>query len=519
MLELVAFLCGGAVMTLEMTGSRILAPYLGGSILVWTALIGVILAFLSVGYWLGGKLADNSPGVKKLAGIILAAAFSVLAIGLFHSGLLAAVSKLGLRTEFGAVLAAVALFGPSSLLLGMVSPYIVRVALHLRGTPVEKSGELIGRFAALSALGSIAGTFLGGYFFISWIGSRMTVYMIATLLMLVSALTILAGRLPRKKHKTLFIGPVLGLAACVLFSALQYYRQYDELARGMVKTDTRYSHIIITDARTAEGRVRRQLYTPPNLVQSAMYLDAPKALALSYTRHYALAWRLLPQAERFLMLGGAGYSIPKYLLHTRPGIRLDVVEIDPEVTALAREYFALEDDPRLNIYHEDARTYLDRYQGGKYQIIMGDTFSSAYNIPFQLSTVECAEAIYAALSEEGIFISNIISAVTGEKSELLQAIAASFAEVFPEVRIFPLAYPPRPDRVQNVMLVAFKRRTVLPGPEELRKPGVLPEFVVTELDTASFMLKNEWRIRLAQTLPPMRDDFAPVERYALPLLD
>ncbi|MDR1242706.1 MAG: fused MFS/spermidine synthase, partial [Deltaproteobacteria bacterium] len=263
MLELVAFLCGGAVMTLEMTGSRILAPYLGGSILVWTALIGVILAFLSVGYWLGGKLADNSPSVKKLAGIILAAAFSVLAIGLFHSGLLAAVGKLGLRTEFGAVLAAVALFGPSSLLLGMVSPYIVRVALQLRGTPVEKSGALIGRFAALSAIGSIAGTFLGGYFFISWIGSRMTVYMIAALLMLVAALTISAGRRPPgKKRKALFIGPVLGLVACALFSVLQFYRQYDELARGVVKTDTRYSHIVIMDARTAEGRVLRQLYTP-----------------------------------------------------------------------------------------------------------------------------------------------------------------------------------------------------------------------------------------------------------------
>ncbi|MDR1243038.1 MAG: fused MFS/spermidine synthase, partial [Deltaproteobacteria bacterium] len=296
-------------------------------------------------------------------------------------------------------------------------------------------------------------------------------------------------------------------------------RQYDELARGVVKTDTRYSHIVIMDARTAEGRVLRQLYTPPNLVQSAMYLDAPDALALSYTRHYALAWRLLPEAERFLMLGGAGYSIPKYLLRTRPRIRLDVVEIDPEVTALAREYFALADDPRLHIYHEDARTYLNRYQGGGYHIIMGDTFSSAYNIPFQLSTVECAEAIHAALSEEGIFISNIISAVTGEKSELLQAITSSFAEVFPEVHIFPLAYPPKADRVQNVMLVAFKRPTVLPRPEELRKPGALPEFAVTELDTASFMLKNEWRMRLAQTLPAMRDDFAPVERYALPLLD
>ncbi|MDR2826220.1 MAG: fused MFS/spermidine synthase [Deltaproteobacteria bacterium] len=519
MLEIIAFFCGGAVMTLEMTGSRILAPYLGGSVLVWTALIGVILAFLSVGYWLGGKLADNSPDIKKLAGIILAAAFSVLGIGLFHYGLLGAVSELGFRTEFGAVIASVILFGPASLLLGMVSPYIVRVALHLRNTPVEKSGELIGRFAALSAIGSIAGTFLGGYFFISWVGSRLTVYMIATLLMLVSLLTLFAGRLSFKTNKLIFIAPLLGFAACMFFGGMQFFVEYEELRRGIVKTDTRYSHILVMDVKTAEGRVRRQLHTPPNLVQSAMYLDAPTALALNYTRHYALAWQLLPQAERFLMLGGAGYSIPKYLLQTRTDIRLDVVEIDEQVTELARKYFALKDDPRLKIYHEDARTYLNRYKGEGYNIIMGDTFSSAYNIPFQLSTVECARAIYASLSADGLFISNIISAVAGDKSELLQAISASFEEVFPEVHIYPVSYPTQGDRVQNVMLLAFKQKTALPGAEELQKRGPLPAFTTAELDTASFMLKNEWRVRLMQKLPAMHDDFAPVERYALPLMD
>jgi spermidine synthase len=281
------------------------------------------------------------------------------------------------------------------------------------------------------------------------------------------------------------------------------------------------------DVKTAEGRVRRQLHTPPNLVQSAMYLDAPRALALSYTRHYALAWQLLPQAERFLMLGGAGYSIPKYLLQTRNNINMDVVEIDPEVTELARKYFALQDDPRLNIYHEDARTYLNRYAAAKkaetekYQIIMGDTFSSAYNIPFQLSTVECARAIYDSLSDDGIFISNIIASVTGNKSELLHAVTASLEEVFPEVHIFPLAYPAQADRVQNVMLLAFKHKTDLPGAEALQKRAALSAFAEAELETAVFMLKNEWHMRLAQQIKPpaMYDDFAPVERYALPLLE
>jgi spermidine synthase len=343
--------------------------------------------------------------------------------------------------------------------------------------------------------------------------------MIAAVLMLAALLAIFAGRLPYRRNRLLFAAPLLGLVVCLFFSGLQLLSQYQELRRGVVKTDTRYSHIVIMDQKTAEGRVRRQLFTPPNLVQSAMYLDAPAALALSYTRHYALAWQLLPRARRFLMLGGAGYSVPKYLLRTRADIQLDVVEIDPEITELARKYFALEDDSRLRIFHEDARTYLNGYSGDGYELIMGDTFSSAYNIPFQLSTVECARAIHSALSEDGIFISNIISAVAGKKSELLQSIRASFEEVFPDVRIFPLAYPAQAERVQNVMLVASKRKLPPYGAEVLPQHGSLPEFAVAERDTAAFMLQNEWRIRLAPTLPALYDDFAPVERYARTLLE
>jgi spermidine synthase len=275
-----------------------------------------------------------------------------------------------------------------------------------------------------------------------------------------------------------------------------------------------------------------------------MYLDAPSELALAYTRKFALAWQLRPGSERFLMLGGAGYSIPKYLLRTRDNITLDVVEIDPEVTALARRLFALRDDPRLTVHHEDARTYLNRYAAARrrnaslpraagggtgnapgYQIIMGDAFSSVYNIPFQLSTVECAQSIYAALAEDGLFISNVISSVTGEKSQLLRAVRASLEEVFPDVRVYPALGAQHSAQVQNVMLLAFKRKQDLPGPADLRRRGPAPELAAwpfqarEELNTAVDLLENEWHIRLAGDLPPLRDDFAPVERYALPLMD
>lgn len=533
MLEAVAFLCGAAVMILEMTGSRIMAPYLGASVLVWTALIGVILAFLSVGYWLGGKLADRTPEPKRLAAIILGAAFSVLFIGLFHTGVLSLIAASGFRPEMGAIFATIFLFGPASLLLGMVSPYTVRVALELRQTPVERAGAVIGRFSALSAIGSILGTFLGGYFFVSWIGSRLTVYMLASVLMSVSILAFMAGGLKIGKNKRLFLMPVLGLIACLVFGTMQKVWEMAEFRAGVIKVDTRYSRLEIRDVREPGGRILRELHTPPSLVQSGMYLDSPSELALSYTKKFALAWQLKPGSARFLMLGGAGYSIPKYLLRTRDDITLDVVEIDPEVTELARRLFALKEDPRLSIHHEDARIYLNRYAASRamdssvhpgYNIIMGDTFSSVYNIPFQMSTVECAQSIYASLDQDGLFISNIISAVSGEKSELLRSIRASFEEVFPDVRVYPALSAQHSGQIQNVMLVAFKQKQELPSASELRRRGLAPELADwpfqarEELNQAVALLENEWHIRLAGDLPPLYDDLAPVERYALPLM-
>ncbi|MDR2050832.1 MAG: fused MFS/spermidine synthase [Deltaproteobacteria bacterium] len=526
MLEAATFLCGAVVMALEMTGSRLLAPYLGSSVLVWTALIGVILAFLSGGYWLGGKLADRDPSRKKLSLIILAAAFCVLGTAVFHPGLLGAVSGLQAPPEYSAILAAALLFGPASLLLGMVSPYMVRVALQSRRVPVEESGAVIGRFSAAGAIGSILGTFAGGYYLISWVGSRQSLYLLSSSLMIISLITLLSDRLTLRRGKILALLPLLGLGLCLYFVHSQRTLELAQEKQGNFSLDTRYNHLQIQEGLTAGGIRLRVLSTPPQLTQAAMDVNNPASLFLEYTKHYALAWQLRPQAKKLLMIGGAAYSVPKYLLRTRKEIQLDVVEIDPEMTALARSRFELREDPRLRVFHEDARTFLNRYAASRaadYDIIMGDAFSSAYNIPFQLSTVECAQRIHASLAADGIYIGNILSAVTGEKSYLLRSFRASFEEVFPSVHVFPLR-PEKADSVQNVMLLALKNGYTLPRPQELEQAGMnralleFPQQAAEEFAVAHKMLRNEWRIILEEDLPPLRDDFAPVERYALPLI-
>ncbi|MDL2285419.1 fused MFS/spermidine synthase [Desulfovibrio sp. OttesenSCG-928-F07] len=526
MLEAIAFLCGAAVMALEMTGSRILAPHLGSSVLVWTALIGVIMACLSAGYWLGGKMADKDPSHKKLAVIILGAAFCVLAIAIFQQDMLSNISTMIERPEIAAIAAATVLFGPASLLLGMVSPYIVRVALHSRNIPVEKSGAVIGRFSAMSAVGSILGTFAGGYYLIAWVGSRQTLFMLATSLMIIAFIALISNKVTLRRNKILAIFPIIGLALGVYGAYLNSADEQKALNSGNFITDTRYSSLLIQEGYDENRQHLRLLSTPPELTQSAMRVDAPTELVLDYTRAYALAWQMRPQANKLLMMGGAGYSIPKYLLKTREKINLDVVEIDPGMTELAKKHFALQDDARMQIFHEDARTYLNRYaKTGKaeYDIIMGDTFSSVYNIPFQLSTVECAQRVYDSLKDDGVYIGNVLSAVTGPKSQLLSSIKASFDEVFDSVHIFPLDIKD-PAKVQNVMLVALKEGSTIPAVKELEAQGMnavlsktSPQAAADEFATAYKMLNNEWKVFLVGAIPPLYDDYAPVERYALPL--
>lgn len=528
MLELTAFVCGAVVMILEMTGSRLLAPYLGSSVLVWTALIGMILAFLSAGYFFGGKIADKKPDPKILAIIILLASFCILITGFFNGSVLAALVQARMRPELGASLGAAILFGPASFLLGMVSPYVVRVALEIRKIPVEKAGSVIGRFSALSAIGSILGTFLGGYVLISWIGSGITIYLLSGILFVASLLVLFSAKLAIKRHLILFLLPILGMDAAYILARAEQILAKQNIETGPIHLDTAYARVQIrTSFDYLTARTTRVLETPPHLYQSLMYMDDPDDLANSYTRNFALAWQMRPEASRFLMLGGAGYSVPKYLLHTRPDIKIDVAEIDPEMTQIARDYFFLQDNENLSIFHEDARTFLNREatlkkENPPYEIIMGDTFSSAYNIPFQLATVEAARKIHDLLDEDGIYTCNIISAAKGEKSGLVASIKASFEEVFPEVHIFPVAPEKNPENSGNQILLALKKPGSLPTIEALKNRGPAHIKGFLEKSEAEFalslrMLETQYPKGLIPELPPLHDDFAPVERYALPL--
>ena len=184
MLEIAVFLCGAVVMVIELTGSRVLAPYLGTSLVVWTSLIGIILASLSIGYWWGGRLADRRPEARLLGRIILLSAFATAFMALiktFVLGFLQAQSG-GLHTA--AMSATLLLFAPPSILIGMVSPFAVRLKLE----DTQTSGRTAGKLYAISTIGSISGTFLAGFVLIPGLGSTNILLLMAAVLALASLL-------------------------------------------------------------------------------------------------------------------------------------------------------------------------------------------------------------------------------------------------------------------------------------------------------------------------------------------
>jgi spermidine synthase len=537
MLALVVFLNGMAVMVLEMAGARLLAPELGTSIVVWTSLIGIILASLSLGYWLGGRLADSvlrlpvkSEGkgegktrgrdktasqdrawavLSNLLGLAAICVFITAALGAVVPGMIGALSS---SLHLSTVLTALALFALPGLLCGMVSPYAVRLAI----TSSETSGAVIGRLNAISTVGSIVGTFLGGFVLLSWFGTGAIFLGVAFCLLGASALVRLRPLLPKAVLAALMLAGIFGDISYSDWIAETGFYQ-DNMP---VTIETSYSSMRVAKG-AQDGRDAVFLQTDPGSAQSGMYADDANDLIFPYTRFYALGTAMKPDAGRILMLGGGGYSVPKWLLAGRSDLArddftLDVVELDPGMTRVAGRYFAAPlEDRRMRIHHEDARAYINRaassLRGGgqdQYDLIFADIFNSWYTVPFHVGTVEAARNIQALLKDDGVYIMNIISAVNGDNGRLLRSIRLAFASVFDKVDIFPVQQRYNGGMVQNVMLVATKGRD-LPDPDREKLAPHLAR-----------ILENRWKAGFAQDdVPPLSDDYAPVERYTLGFLN
>lgn len=486
-LEAVVFICGACVMMLELVGSRLFAPYLGTSLYVWTSLIGVILGCLSLGYWLGGRLSDKRPDPRYLSAIILMSGIATTVIALLGDAVLFAIQSLIADLRLGAVLATLLLFGLPSVLLGMVSPYAVRLKI----SEISQTGRTTGALYAFSTLGSIAGTFICGFFLLSAFSHRSILLMISVCLVLLSPIAALG--MP-KKHQWIW-----AFLFVVISSMISPFERA-VMGSGFIESQTAYNRVWIFDAYSTEGKPLRLMQVNDE-GSSAMFLDSDE-LALDYTNYFRLAKHFNPGIKNALMIGGAAFSYPKYFLKEFSSAHLDVVEIDAKLTALARQYFNLRADPRLAVFHEDARTFLNKSQN-HYDVIYVDVFRS-HTIPFQLATREAFEKMSGHLNENGVLIMNVISSIDGDSGLLLRALIRTLESVSLQVTVFPVQYKDDASRVQNICLVALKS-------------GNTPTFNSSD-EILNEYLNHIWVEKIPRDTPILTDGFAPVDQYTAKML-
>lgn len=511
MLEITVFLSGALVMVLEMVGARVLAPHVGTSAIVWTSLIGVVLACLALGAWAGGRFADKKLSRAGLAQMLLGAGLGTGVTALCHAAIGESLGGIG-NLYVAAVLSALAIFAVPAFFFGAISPYVIR----LRLSSVDTAGATVGWLYALSTTGSIVGTFLGGFVLISYMGSRAILWLVCLVMLALAVAHCLAehkgGKGKGKMAQT--ARGLLLFVACGVLAFGDVWIAVPPAGSMPSLVESPYNSIRLLEGhdRSKGNRAVRLMSTDPDASQSGMLVDAPNELYFEYTRHYALGPRFVPHAKRILMLGGGGYSVPKWLLAGQsglaPDLKLTVVELDSAMTDCARKYFALPDDPRMRVEHQDARIFLN-WQNEQYDLVFVDVFNSSYAIPFQMGTVEAAQAMRRAVAPGGALLMNVIAAAEGPDSLLFQSICGSLRTAFAEVRVFLVTRPDRPDMVQNLMLLAL--------PEPGREAQQLTVAASPNASETNLMLASQYTTK-AFSVPPLEDSFAPVERYAITLM-
>ncbi|MCA1623913.1 MAG: fused MFS/spermidine synthase [Acidobacteria bacterium] len=263
--------------------------------------------------------------------------------------------------------------------------------------------------------------------------------------------------------------------------------------------DTEYSRVqVFQTVDPKSGKKIRAIATDPYFIQTGMFLDSDE-LVFDYANYYHLLQHFKPDFTETLMIGGAGYSFPKDYLQKYPNAKMDVVEIDRQMTEIARRFFRLETNPRLNIIHQDGRIFLNQTDAGKYDAVLMDAFGSLFSVPFPLTTIEAVEQINRVLKDDGVVIFNLGAAIEGDASRFLQAEFKTYQQVFSRVYLFKVNSEYSNEQLQNLIIVACKKENSVP----LKSQD--PEI--------SYLLQNFYEKIPEMQIDILTDDLAPVEYY------
>ena len=485
-------LTGFAVMTVELLASRLVAPLIGNSIYTWTSIIGTTLLGLVIGSLIGGKIADRPRGPSYLSLLFGLAAASVALI----PGL---VTKAGfiLNSPLGVIgmnmILCLYLFLVPSTILGTIQP----ILLKKYTTELSLIGRRYGLLSAVWSLGSIAGVFLTGFVFISYIGSAETLWLITIVLLF------LAAAFTPWRH--LNLRTWLGL---VLIAGITAAIGQPATAHG--------SGQVLLDQETPYYRARVVDTFLPNFGSlRILFLDSDSHSVKSqqpnsdyYAELYPVFKIVAPNLREIMMIGAGGYTMPELFKQAYPEATVKVLELDQSLVDIGQKYFGL-DTKKISTVIGDARPTLAK-DPQKYDLIFGDAYNSYISVPWYLLTEEWTETVREHLNPGGIYAVNFIGTLKGTGAAMTESVVDTFQKVFPHYYVF--ATGDSPFITQNIVLIGFNGDAPM-------APGTLKQ----ELIKAGYgALAAQLRADSPLTDQPgliLTDNLAPVERLMTPNME
>ncbi len=506
---LTVFLSSACIMILELVAGRLIARFLGSSLYTWTSVIGVVLAGITIGNYLGGRIADKYRPKKTLALLFGLASASCIIIVVLNNivGEWVWLWKLSWPVRVFSHVAIVFLL-PSTL-LGMISPVVAKMALD-QGLP---PGRTVGDIYAFGAAGSIAGTFAAGFWLIAWWGTQRIVIAVALGMAILSVLYCMRAILVHVWAVVIIGASFLALAPiewCQEAGAALKLRKPED-PRLIYEDESPYCYIAVRQV-SEEPDVRQ--FMQDKLKHSEIVMDNLEELKYFYTHIYAGVTAGLDKEKLSAMvIGGGGYVFPQYLEKHYPGSRIDVIEIDPGVTEAAMAAFGLPRDTSINTFNMDARNYVDELlherRLGKdtveYDIIFEDAIND-YSVPFQLVTKEFNDKAYEILADDGVYLVNLIDIYNS--SLFMGAVVSTLEETFPYVYVATEQGSPKDQRNTYVVICA-KQKLDLPAMMGKYK-GQLDVWYLNSSEIQTVKARSDNFI--------LTDDYAPVENMLAPVV-
>ena len=427
-----AFVVGTIVMSFDMLGSRHLNPYFGSGIYTWASLISTVLLSLTVGYFIGGWLADRYPSPRFLGFTVLIGSLYILLLPTFSQPMFEAVLNAIDDIKMGSLVSSMAILFFPVTFLGMYSPFAIRLLLK---SPTS-SGTVSGTVYGVSTAGSIVGTLGTTFYLIPTMGSRAITLMLGSAGIAAALVLIMLPVLIRQNRKAVALS-LLALLTAFGAREAQADTLVDEKLRNellkkpdgqLSRIETEYNDIFIHKRRnqvTMSFQLKGWNYT-----ESVTNLRDPDDLPVAYTQYMTLPVVYPPEPKTILMIGLGGGSISTYLGRAMPHVQIDTVEIDPGVITAARNFFGIVDSDRVKYLDADGRVYLNRSKK-TYDLILIDAFHGGF-VPFHLLTKEFYQLIKGRLNPGGAAAFNV-----HDGTKLYASTVLTLGDVFKRVDLYP----------------------------------------------------------------------------------